>query len=47
VTPEGEDRVVGYYTLAAASVEQADAPSPLLKSGGRSSIPVFPRAGTT
>jgi hypothetical protein len=41
VTPEGEDRVVGYYALAAASVGQADAPSPLLKSAGRGPIPVI------
>ena len=41
VTLEGEDRVVGYYALAAASVARADAPSPLLKSAGRSPIPVI------
>ena len=41
VTPGGEDRVVGYYALAAASVAQADAPSPLLKAAGRSPIPVI------
>ena len=41
VTPEGEDRVVGYYALAAASVAQADAPPPLLKAAGRSPIPVI------
>ena len=41
VAPEGEDRVVGYYALAAASVAQADAPSSLLKSAGRSPIPVI------
>ncbi len=41
VTPEGEDRVVGYYALAAASVAQADAPTSLLKSAGRSPIPVI------
>ena len=41
VTPEGEDRVVGYYALAAASVAQADAPSPLLNAAGRSPIPVI------
>jgi GNAT superfamily N-acetyltransferase len=41
VTPEGEDRVVGYYALAAASVVRADAPSPLLKAAGRSPIPVI------
>ena len=41
VTREGDDRVVGYYALAAASVAQADAPLPLLKSAGRSLIPVI------
>jgi GNAT superfamily N-acetyltransferase len=41
VTPEGEDRVVGYYALAAASVAQADVPAPLLKAAGRSPIPVI------
>jgi GNAT superfamily N-acetyltransferase len=41
VTVEGGDRVVGYYALAAASVAQADAPSPLLKSAGRSPVPVI------
>ena len=41
VTPEGEDRVVGYYALAAASVAQADVPLPLLKAAGRSPIPVI------
>jgi predicted N-acetyltransferase YhbS len=41
VTAEGGDRVVGYYALAAASVAQADAPPSLLKSAGRSPIPVI------
>ena len=41
VTREGDDRVVGYYALAAASVAQADAPLPLLRSAGRSLIPVI------
>jgi len=41
VTREGDDRVVGYCALAAASVAQADAPLPLLKSAGRSLIPVI------
>ena len=41
VTPEGEDRVVGYFALAAASIAQADAPPPLLKAAGRSPIPVI------
>jgi GNAT superfamily N-acetyltransferase len=40
VTVEGGDRVVGYYALAAGSVAQADAPPSLLKSAGRSPIPV-------
>ena len=41
VAPEGEDRVVGYYALAAASVARADAPASLLKSAGRSPIPTI------
>ena len=41
VTEQGGDRVVGYYALAAASIAQADAPSPLLKAAGRSPIPVI------
>ncbi len=41
VAPEGEDRVVGYYALAAASVARADAPASLLKSAGRSPIPAI------
>ena len=41
VTPEGGDRVVGYDALAAASVAQADAPPRVLKSAGRSPIPVI------
>lgn len=40
VTPTGEDRVVGYYALAAASVARADAPPSLLERAGRSAIPV-------
>jgi GNAT superfamily N-acetyltransferase len=41
VTPTGEDRVVGYYALAAASVAHADAPERLTKGAGRSPIPVI------
>lgn len=41
VTEEGGDRVLGYYALAAASAASAGAPSPLLKSAGRSPIPVI------
>jgi GNAT superfamily N-acetyltransferase len=41
VTDGGWDRVIGYYALAAASVALADAPPPLLKSAGRSPIPVI------
>lgn len=40
VTPEGGRRVVGYHALAAASVAHDDAPPALLKSAGRSPIPV-------
>ena len=40
VTLAGSDRVVGYHALAAASVAQDDAPPALLKSAGRSPIPV-------
>ncbi len=41
VTPTGESRVVGYHALAAASVSHVDAPPDLLKSAGRSPIPVI------
>jgi GNAT superfamily N-acetyltransferase len=41
VTPTDEDRVVGYYALAAASVAHADAPERLTKGAGRSPIPVI------
>ena len=41
VTPAGENRVVGYHALAAASVSHQDAPAALLKSAGRSPIPVI------
>ena len=41
VTPTGENRVVGYYALAAASVAHADAPERLAKGAGRSPIPVI------
>lgn len=40
VTPMDEDRVVGYYALAAASVKPEEAPRRLLKGAGRSPIPV-------
>jgi GNAT superfamily N-acetyltransferase len=42
VVATGEEaRVVGYHALAAGSVAQADAPSRLLESAGRSPIPVI------
>lgn len=41
VTPAGESEVVGYHALAAASVTLEDAPPALLKSAGRSPIPVI------
>lgn len=41
VTPVAENRVVGYHALAAASVMHDDAPPALLKSAGRSPIPVI------
>ena len=47
VTPQGDDRVVGFYALAAASVTQADASDRLRRAAGRSPIPVIllPRLG--
>jgi GNAT superfamily N-acetyltransferase len=41
VTPVAESRVVGYHALAVASVWHVDAPPALLKSAGRSPIPVI------
>jgi len=41
VTPAGENRVVGYHALAAASVSHEDAAPALLKSAGRSPIPII------
>jgi GNAT superfamily N-acetyltransferase len=41
VSPAGENRVVGYHALAAASVSHEDAPPALLKSAGRSPIPII------
>jgi GNAT superfamily N-acetyltransferase len=41
VSPAGENRVVGYHALAAASVSHEDAPPALLKFAGRSPIPVI------
>lgn len=41
ITPTGDNRVVGYYALAAASVAHADAPERLTKGAGRSPIPVI------
>lgn len=41
VTAAGDNRVVGYHALAAASVSRQDAPPSLLKSAGRSPIPVI------
>ena len=40
VTPAGENWVVGYHALAAASVSHEDAP-PALLSAGRSPIPII------
>lgn len=41
VTRPRERQVVGYHALAAASVSHEDAPPALLKSAGRSPIPVI------
>lgn len=41
VTAAGENRVVGYHALAAASVSHEEAPPRLLKSAGRSPVPVI------
>ena len=41
VTQPGASRVVGYHAVAAASVAHHDAPPALLKSAGRSPIPVI------
>ncbi len=41
VTLAGEHQVVGYHALAAASVSHEDAPPALLKSAGRSPIPII------
>jgi GNAT superfamily N-acetyltransferase len=41
VTPAGQNRVVGYHALAAASVSHDEAPPELLKSAGRSPVPVI------
>lgn len=41
VTTAGENWVVGYHALAAASVSHEDAPPSLLKSAGRSPIPII------
>jgi GNAT superfamily N-acetyltransferase len=41
VSPAGENRVIGYHALAAASVSHEDAPPALLKSAGRSPIPII------
>jgi GNAT superfamily N-acetyltransferase len=41
VSPAGENRVVGYHALAAASVSHEEASPALLKSAGRSPIPVI------
>lgn len=41
VTPAGAHQVVGYHALAAASVSHEDAPPSLLKSAGRSPIPII------
>jgi GNAT superfamily N-acetyltransferase len=41
VSPTAENRVVGYHALAAASVSHEDASPALLKSAGRSPIPII------
>jgi GNAT superfamily N-acetyltransferase len=41
VSPAAENRVVGYHALAAASVSHEDASPALLKSAGRSPIPII------
>lgn len=41
VSSAGENRVVGYHALAAASVSHEEAPSRLLKGAGRSPIPII------
>jgi GNAT superfamily N-acetyltransferase len=41
VTQAAERQVVGYHALAAASVAHQDAPPALLKSAGRSPVPVI------
>lgn len=41
VTPAGSPRVVGYHALAAAAVSHEDAPPALLKSAGRSPVPII------
>ena len=41
VTPVRDSRVVGYHALAAGSVGHGDAPPALLKSAGRSPVPVI------
>jgi hypothetical protein len=41
ITHAGQRQVVGYHALAAASVSHEDAPPALLKSAGRSPIPVI------
>lgn len=41
VTTVEDDQVVGYHALAAASVAHDDAPPALLKSAGRSPVPVI------
>ena len=41
VSPAGENQVVGYHALAAASVSHEDASPALSKSAGRSPIPII------
>jgi GNAT superfamily N-acetyltransferase len=41
VTRTGENRVVGYYALAAAGVAQDDSPARLKKAAGQGPIPVI------
>ncbi len=40
VTPRRENRIVGYYALAAGSVKPEEAPGRLRKGAGRSPVPV-------
>lgn len=41
VTPAGDNRVIGYYALAAGAIAQANAPERTRRGAGRSPIPVI------